>query len=128
VSALSLPRGGDGFTVTSAELPQPLHVAQRGDRVAIALGDESAEALLEPTDTLGDDPDFSAASERLGEGFEASNYLDFAPILELAENEGAASDADYQKAKPYLEPCARLVAGTKKDGDVVLSRSRIEFR
>ncbi len=128
VSELTLPGGGDGFTVEAPELPGPLHVVQRGERVAIALGDESAEALLEPTDTLADDPDFSAASERLGEGFEASNYLDFAPILELAENEGAVDDEGYQEAKPYLEPLARLLAGTKKDGDVVLSRSRIEFR
>ena len=128
VVPLSLPGGGDGFTLESPEVPQPVHVAQRGERVAIALGDESAEALLEPSDTLGDDPGFTEASGRLGEGFEASNYLVFAPILELAENEGAAQDEEYQKAKPYLEPFARLVAGTRKDGDVVLSRTRVEFR
>jgi hypothetical protein len=128
VSALSLPGGGDGFTLESPEVPQPVHVAQRGERVAIALGDESAEALLEPTDTLGEDPGFTDASGRLGEGFEASNYLVFVPILELAENEGAAQDEGYQEAKPYLEPLARLVAGTRKDGDVALSRTRVEFR
>ncbi len=125
---LTLPGGGDGFTVESSELPSPLHVVQRGERVAIALGDESAEALLEPADTLGDDPDFSDAAERLGDEFEVGNYFDIAPILELADNEGAAEDPEYQEVKPYLEPFARVVAGTKKDGDVVLSRSRVEFR
>jgi hypothetical protein len=103
-------------------------VVQRGERVTIALGDESAEALLEPADTLGDDPDFSDAAERLGDEFEVGNYFDIAPILELADNEGAAEDPEYQEVKPYLEPFARVVAGTKKDGDVVLSRSRVEFR
>jgi len=57
-----------------------------------------------------------------------ANFLDFAPILELAESEGASSDPEYGEAKPYLEPFARLVAGTRKDGDVVLSRTRVELR
>lgn len=128
VEPLTLPGGGDGFTLTAGELPQPLHVVQRGDRLAVALGDDSAEALLEPADTLGEDPDFADASGRLGEGFQASNYLDFAPILELAESVGAAEDEGYLEAKPYLEPFARMVAGTKKDGDIVFSRTRVEFR
>ncbi|CAN5548638.1 hypothetical protein BH20ACT19_BH20ACT19_12480 [soil metagenome] len=49
-------------------------------------------------------------------------------MLELAESAGAASDPEYEQAKPYLEPFARLVAGTKEDGDAVLSRTRIELR
>jgi len=125
---LTLPGGGDGFSVESPELPKPAHVVQRGERVAIALGDESAQALLEPGDTLGEDAGFNDAAERLGDGFEVANFLDFAPILELAESEGASSDPEYGEAKPYLEPFARLVAGTRKDGDVVLSRTRVELR
>jgi len=128
VTDLSLGGGGDGFTVTAAELPAPIHVVQRGDRVAVALGDESANALLRPSDTLGDDDDFSAATGRLGEGFEPANYLDVAPILQLAESEGASDDEGYVEAKPYLEVFARLIAGTKKDGDTVISRTRVELR
>lgn len=125
---LTLPGGGDGFSVQSAELPQPLHVVQRGERVAVALGDDSAEALLEPGDTLGEDSTFGDAADRLGEGYEVANYLDVAPILELADSEGASDDPGYREAKPYLEPFARLVAGTRKDGDVVLTRTRVELR
>jgi len=128
VTSLSLPGGGEGFTITDAELPQPIHVVQREDRVVAALGDESASALLEPSETLGDDDDFSAAAGRLGEGFEPANYLDVAPILELAESQGASDDEEYVKAKPYLEVFSRLIAGTKRDGDSVLSRTRVEFR
>jgi len=128
VGPLTLSGGGDGFSLESPELPDPVHVVQRGERVAIALGDESTQALLEPGETLGEDAGFNDAAERLGDGFEVANFLDVAPILELAESEGASADADYGEAKPYLEPFARLVAGTRKDGDVVLSRTRIEFR
>ncbi len=128
VGRLTLPGGGDGFTVRAPELPAPVHVAQRGRRVAVALGDEAAEDLLEPSQMLGDDGDFKAAAGRLGDGFEVANFLDVAPVIELAEAEGASSNPDYLKAKPYLEPFVRVVAGTKKDGDVVLSRTRVELR
>lgn len=128
VGRLSLPGGGDGFTVTGPELQEPVHVAVRGGQVVIAYGDAAAEDLLEPSSKLGDQADFSSARDRLGDGFEAGTYLDVAPVLELAENEGAASDPDYEKAKPYLEPLARVVAGTKEEGDVVVSRTRIEVR
>lgn len=129
IGPLTLPGGGDGFTLHAPELPAPVHVVQRGERVAIALGGQAAEELLEPRDTLADDPGFSDAAERLGEGFEVSNYVDLAPIFELAESEGADSDAGYREAKAYLKPFARVVAGTKEeDDDVLLSRTRVEFR
>ena len=34
------------------------------------------------------------------------------PIFDLVESTGAATDADWQKAKPYLEPLSALVGGT----------------
>lgn len=128
VGRLTLPGGGDGFTIQAPELPGPVHVVQRGDRVVVALGDKAAEDLLEPSQTLTDDADFKAATGRLGGGFEVANYLEVAPVMELAESQGVSSDPDYLKAKPYLEPFVRVVAGTKKDDDVVLSRTRVELR
>ena len=129
VRRLSLPGGGDaGFSIESTELPEPVHVVQRGRRVAVGFGDDSAQQLLEPKETLGEDRDFEGAAERLGDGYAVGNYLELAPILELVENEGEGTDPDYQEAKPYIEPFSGLVAGTKKEGDVVLSRTRVELR
>lgn len=128
VLPLSLAGGGDGFTLDSPDLPRPVHVAVRGEKVVIAYGDDAANDLFDPRDTLGEDDDFRAASDRLGEGFTTANYIDIVPILRLAENEGAAEHPDYEKARPYLEPFTRAVAGTKEDGDVVISRTRIEVR
>ena len=128
VRRLTLPGGGDGFTIQAPELPAPVHVAQRGDRVAVALGDEATEDLLEPSQTLADDGEFKAAAGRLGDDFEVANYFEVAPVIELAESEGASSNPDYLKAKPYLEPFLRVVSGSRKDDDVVLSRTRIELR
>ena len=128
VQPLSLPGGGDGFTLASPELPESVHFALRDEEVVIGYGDAATEELFEPTDALGDDQEFNAAAERLGSGFVPATYLEFAPILELAENEGATSDPEFLKALPYLEPLVRVVAGTKEDGDVVVSRTRVEVR
>jgi hypothetical protein len=43
----------------------------------------------------------------------------------LANNLGAASDPDFQRAKPYIEPFGALVGGSKRSGDRLESRLRI---
>jgi hypothetical protein len=47
------------------------------------------------------------------------------PILDLVESTGAASDADWQDAKPYLEPLSALVAGTSGEGDDLKSAVKL---
>jgi hypothetical protein len=129
VGPLRLPGGGPGFTLTSPDLPGPVHVAQRGDRVVAALGDEAAQQALNPGRTLADDPGFDDAVGRLGEGYQASAVVEFGPILELAESLGAAQVPGYEQAKPYLQVFERLVAGAESEGEGRLtSRLRIELR
>ncbi len=125
---LTLSGGGDGFTVESADLPQPIHIVQRGERVVAAYGDQAAEELLEPTRPLSENQEFTDASERLGEGYEVSNYIAIEPIVELVDGVVGSGDDDYAEAKPYLEAFSRLITGSRKDGEAVASRTRIEFR
>jgi len=47
------------------------------------------------------------------------------PILDLVGSSGAASDADWQEAKPYLEPLNALVGGTSGSGDDLKSAFKI---
>jgi hypothetical protein len=47
------------------------------------------------------------------------------PILDLVESTAAASDADWQKAKPYLEPLDALVGGTSGDRDGLKSAFKL---
>jgi len=128
VMPLGLPGGGDGFTLESQDLPQPIHIVQRADRVVAAYGDQAAEALLEPSQPLSDDQEFTDASERLGEGYEVSSYVAFEPIIELVDGVVGSGDEDYAQAKPYLEAFSRLITGSKKEGESVASRTRIELR
>ena len=128
VGLLSAPGGGDGFTITGPETPEPIHIVQRGGRVAVAYGNNAARELLAPRHTLADNPDFTGAAGRLGEGFAVANYLDVGPVLRLAESQGASSDPDYRRAKPYLEAFSRVIAGTRKDDELVVTRGRVELR
>jgi uncharacterized protein DUF3352 len=125
VGPLSLPGGGTGFTLRDNEVPQPVHVFQRQGKVVVAYGNAAARDALKPRSTLGDDPDFGSASKALGGGFSVSTFVAVKPILALAESLGASSDADYQRAKSYLEPFGALVGGTRKRGDKVDSRLRV---
>jgi hypothetical protein len=121
VGPLALGGGGEGLTLRSPDVPQPIHVFQRDGKVVGAYGDAAARDALDPAETLADSPDFTEAEKALGGDYAISFYLAIEPILALAESEGAAADEDWQKAKPYLEPLGALVAGARKDGDKLRS-------
>jgi len=121
VGPLTAPGGGAGFTLRDEDVPAPLHLFQRDDRVVLAYGDEAAADALEPAQKLAESPDFDAAADSLGGGYDVSFYLAAAPVLELVDSTGAASDERWREAKSYLEPLAALVGGTKGEGDALRS-------
>ena len=121
IDPLDLPGGGDGVTMRSQDVPQPIHLFQRDGKVVAAYGDAAARDALNPAETLADSADFTEAEEALGGEYAVSFFLAFEPILALAEAEGAAADEDYQEAKPYLEPLGAVVAGASKDGEKLRS-------
>ena len=123
VEPLSVPGGGKGFTLRDDELPAPVHMFQRDDRVVVAYGDGAAEAALAPGDRLGDSPEFTDAAQSI-DGYAVSFYLAMAPLLELADS-AAAGDADWTNARPYLEPLQALVGGTAGDNDELRSAFKI---
>jgi hypothetical protein len=117
VGPLDLPGGGEGVTVRSQYVPQPIHLFQRDGKVVAAYGNDAAKDALDPAETLAESEDFTQAEDALGGDYVVSFFVAFEPILALAEAEGAAADEDYQKAKPYLEPLGAVVGGARKDGD-----------
>jgi Protein of unknown function (DUF3352) len=116
VGPLTVPGGGDGFTLRSADIPKPVHVFQKSGRVVFAYGDAAAKDAVEPAEKLGDSAEFAATRDSLG-NYDVSVYMLMQPIIELADSAGASSDSDWQSAKPYLEPISALVGGTAGDGD-----------
>jgi hypothetical protein len=123
VGRLSVPGGGQGFTLRNADVPAPVHVFQRGDRVVVAYGDAAAEDALSPGERLGESSDFTDAAQSI-DGYDVSFYLATAPVLGLVDS-AAAGDADWASARPYLEPLAALVGGTAGDNDELRSAFKI---
>jgi hypothetical protein len=54
-------------------------------------------------------------------------YVEFGPIMRLAESLGADASEGYREAKHYLRAFARLIAGAQA-GDGLTSRLLIELR
>lgn len=126
VGKLSVPGGGEGYTLTSADLPKPVHIFRRDDRVIAAYGDKAARDAAGAAPALGDDQAFQAAVDSLGDGYEASTYIAMKPIIGLMESTGqVSSDRDWAKTKPYLEAFGALIAGTHKDGDNLTQKVRL---
>jgi hypothetical protein len=123
VKPLSVPGGGKGITLRDGDLPAPVHIFQREDRVVVAYGDAAAEDALAPTERLGDAPEFTDAAQALN-GYAVSFYVAVAPVLELADSQ-AGNDPDWQNARPYLEPLKALVSGTSGDADELRSAFRL---
>jgi hypothetical protein len=118
-------QGGEGYTISGQDIPKPIHFFQKDGRVVVAYGDAAARDAVDPSEKLGDNPDFSATRDSLGGDYDVSFLVLVQPILDLVESTGAASDADWQDAKPYLEPLSALVAGTSGEGDDLKSAVKL---
>ena len=124
IAPLSAPGGGKGYTISGQSIPKPIHFFQRDGRVVLAYGDTAAKDAVDPGEKLGDSPDFTSVRDSLGD-YDVSFYVLMQPIFDLIDSTGAASDADWQDAKPYLEPLSALVAGTSGEGDELKSAVKL---
>lgn len=118
------PRGGGGFTVAIQGLPQPIHAFQESGRVVFAYGERAASDAIDPGETLGDAPEFTDARDSLGD-YDVSMFVLMQPIFDLIDSTESASDADWQEAKPYLEPLDALVGGTSGEGEDLKSAVKL---
>ena len=109
-----VPRDG-GFTATVQGVPRPVHAFQESGRVVFAYGERAASDAIDPGETLGDSSEFIEARDSLGD-YDVSMFVVMQPIFDLVDSTGSANDADWQEAKPYLEPLDALIGGTSGDG------------
>jgi hypothetical protein len=113
---LQLSGGGTGFQITDPSVPQPIEIAQQGDKLVFGYGNGSAEASLTPAQKLSDSPTFSAAHGQLS-SLGTDLFVSLQPIFALAESSGAKSDPQYVQAKPYLDALNYVVTGSGSSGD-----------
>ena len=88
VRPLRLGGGGTGFQINDpTQAPQPIEIAQQGDKLVIGYGANSAAQSLAPSQPLSGSPTFSAAKGQvsdLGTDF----FLDLPAVFRLAESQG----------------------------------------
>jgi hypothetical protein len=126
VGRLTAPAGGEGYTLRSSDVPQPIHVFRKDDRVVLAYGNASARDAVKAGSPLGDSDEFETATSALGDGYQASTYVAMKPILNLVEGAGQVTDdPDWQKTKPYLRAIGAIVGGTREDGDRLIQKTRV---
>lgn len=114
---LQLGGGGTGFQINDpTQTPQPVEIAEQGDKIVIGYGAGSAAQSLAPPQALGDSPTFSSAKGQVSD-LGADFFLDFPKAFKLAEAQGAKSDPGYEQAKPYLAALRYLVSGSGTRGD-----------
>ena len=106
------------FAIQDGSTPKPIVVARSSSKVVAAYGMDAAEAALNPRSKLGDSDTWKAAQDALDDDdMHPSLLVAMPPILSLVDSSGSA-DADYAKAKPYLEAYDVFALGSKSsDGN-----------
>jgi hypothetical protein len=118
ISSLRFQGVDEGFTVRSGSGPR-VDVGLAGDRFVVSAGNFQAfKEAIDPNQALGSTNTFADAAAKLGNGLRPSFFLDFSRVTSLIEA-FAGGDADFQKAKPYLDTFGAVVAGAKDEGSGV---------
>jgi Protein of unknown function (DUF3352) len=108
------------FSFTTPDAEKPIVLARGSGKVVAAYGEYAAKAALSSSQKLGDSELYGDAKDALGDA-EPSLLLSMPAIVTLVDAIGEA-DADWDKAKPYLESLNAIASGGKVDGDKAKSR------
>ena len=121
VNPIKVKGAAIAFSAGSTELGKPVVLARSDDRVVAALGEAAAAEALAPAQKLADGELFKEAKEILDDDFEPAFLLSMPDLLAAIESMGE-TDADYAKAKPYLEAFSLIVSGGSFKDDEIRSR------
>lgn len=116
------PEGADyGFSLGIPGVGTGAEVGVVGDRLVGALA-ISLDQVLEPEDTLAEDPRFRAAVAPLGDDFPPAFFLSMPEAFQVAQLGADAGSPDYSTARPYVDSLESLAAGGRLEDGVLFSR------
>ena len=115
-----------GTTPSPGPGAQAVSVIQRDNRIVVAYGGAALNQVLagkgSGSEPLTSNPAFRSATDAAGDlGLDL--FLEFAPVIELAEAAGASESPEFQRALPYLDSLEFISSGSGADGD----RSLVQF-
>jgi Protein of unknown function (DUF3352) len=102
-------------------------LARGAEKVVAAYGEDAAAAALSSDAKLADSESFGAAREILGDDMEPAFLLSIEDAIALADAVGE-TDAEFEKARPYLEALGVVTSGGSVDGDRVQSRVAVTLK
>lgn len=123
------PDGADyGF---SFGLPSAGGGAEAGviDDMLVGVFGASADQVLHPETTLGDDASYTAARSALGDGMAPALFIDLPEAIKVAEI-GAADNppgqgVDYQALAPYVGDLGSLIVGSSHNDGLLVTRTTV---
>ena len=121
VSPVKVKGAALAFRAGETDLGKPVVLARSDDRVVVALGEAAAAEALAPAKKLADAPLFDQAEDILGDDVEPDILLSMPDLLAAIEAMGE-TDAEFEKAKPYLEAFSVIASGGSFKEDEVLTR------
>ena len=95
-------------------------IARSDDRVVIGVGEAAAADGLAPAEKLGDSELYKQAKEAL-EDFEPTLLVSMPDVIKAVDATGD-TDADWAKAKPYLEAFTVIASGGTLEDEELKSR------
>ena len=101
-------------------------LARGSGKVVGAYGEAAAKAALSSSAKLGDSELYGDAKDALGDA-QPSLLLSMPAVITLVDAIGEA-DADWDKAKPYLETLGAITSGGSVDGDKATSRFAVTLK
>jgi hypothetical protein len=126
LSSSGPPEGAEsGFSIGIPAIGGGAEAGVIGDEFVAVIG-ATADQALNPSETLGESPDFEAAVSSLGDEIMPALYLDLPSFFTVAEQD-SGSDVDYDALRPYLEAFSSLAAGTTVDEGLALSRVTVSL-
>lgn len=118
---IRVPGADAAFDLGFSDGAQPAVLARGNGRVVLAYGVRAAAAGLSAAHTLGDADAYARARDALGDDLDPAGLVSLPAIVALVDGSGTA-DADWQRAKPYLEAFDVLTWGAERDGDKIRLR------
>jgi hypothetical protein len=109
------------FRAGATDLGKPVVLARSEDRVVAAVGERAAAEALAPAKRLADSALYKSGQAILDDGRAPAFLLSMPAVLTLVETLGHP-DADYAKARPYLQAFSVIAGGGSVKRDEARSR------
>jgi hypothetical protein len=121
VTPIEVKGAAAAFSAGPTDLGKPVIIARSDDRVVVGVGEAATSAALAPASKLGDSELYGQAKNLL-DGPDPALLLSMPDLVKAIEASGSA-DADFAKAKPYLDAFSVIASGGSLKGDQLKSRA-----